>query len=141
MQTLEPEPSGVIHTNQTRAVCMRKMTCEVSLSTNPGNVTVSLRNVQEISSDGRTPRERRFGEPLSGPKNSCRIDHRVSCVCQKSSQHSTSFGKKVQPGIVVGDVVYAEVWKGDTVVADIEELQHLDARRHNANVVFVTKKW
>ena len=62
-------------------------------------------------------------------------------VCQKSSQHSTSFGKKVQPGIVVGDVVYAEVWKGDTVVADIEELQHLDARRHNANVVFLLKKW
>ena len=54
-------------------------------------------------------------------------------------------GKKVLPGIFVGYVQYAgSIWKGDIVVADIEELENLDAseihaRRLNAKEVIMPK--
>ena len=38
------------------------------------------------------------------------------------------FGKKVLPGLFLGYALYAErIWKGDILVADIEELETMDA--------------
>ena len=51
------------------------------------------------------------------------------------------FGKKVLPGIYLGYVLHAgRIWKGDILVADIEELEQMDAselyaRRLNAKAV------
>ena len=51
------------------------------------------------------------------------------------------FGPKVMPGIFFGFVLYAgRIWKGDIMVADIEELEEVDAselhaRRLNAKEV------
>ena len=56
------------------------------------------------------------------------------------------FGKKVFPGIFQGYVLIAVViWKGDILIADIEDLGKLDAseiysRRLNAKEVLITKK-
>ena len=51
------------------------------------------------------------------------------------------FGSKVLPGIFLGYALYAgRIWKGDIMVADIEELEEMDAselhaRRVNAKEV------
>ena len=38
------------------------------------------------------------------------------------------FGPKVLPGIFLGYALHAgRIWKGDILVADIEELEHMDA--------------
>ena len=53
--------------------------------------------------------------------------------------------KKVLPGIFVGYALYAGgIWNGDTLVADVEEIQNLDVsgikiRRLNAKEVLVPK--
>ena len=51
------------------------------------------------------------------------------------------FGTKVLPGIFLGSALHAgRIWKGDIMVADIEELEEMDAselyaRRLNAKEV------
>ena len=46
-----------------------------------------LRNVQVLLSDGRTPHERRFGEPFREPAIPFRIDDRVSSdLCQRPAR-------------------------------------------------------
>ena len=38
------------------------------------------------------------------------------------------FGKKVLPGLFLGYALYAEgIWKGDVLIADLEELETMDA--------------
>ena len=56
------------------------------------------------------------------------------------------FGKKVLTGIFLGyALILGEIWKGDILKADIEELEKLDAseiypRRLNAKEVLITHK-
>ena len=56
------------------------------------------------------------------------------------------FGKTVLPGIFLGYAFIAgRIWKGDILVADIEELEHMDAteihpRRKNAKEVSTPQK-
>ena len=56
------------------------------------------------------------------------------------------FGKKVLPGIFLGYALYAGgIWKGDIMVADIEELEKMDAvemnpRRINAKEVLISQE-
>ena len=43
------------------------------------------------------------------------------------------FGKKASPGIFLGYVLHAGgIWKGDILVADIEELEQMDASEIHA---------
>ena len=90
-----------------------------------------LRNVQDLLADGKTPYERRFGESFKGP--------------------IIPFGALVEylpisAGIFLGYAFIAGgIWKGDTLIADIEELEKLDAseiypRRLNAKEVLITRK-
>ena len=98
-----------------------------------------------LLSDGKTPHERRFGEPSKRPIipfGSMVVNHPISA---KDMSRLHQFGKKVLPGIFLGCLFYAgRMWKGDTPVTDIEELEMLDAseihaRRLNAREVITLK--
>ena len=62
------------------------------------------------------------------------------------SRESINFGKKVLPGLFLGYALYAGgIWKGDVRVADIEELETMDAseiyaKRLNAKEVIFPKE-
>ena len=92
-----------------------------------------LRNIQDLLS------ERRFGEPFQGP-----IIPFGAMVEDLSRLHQ--FGPKVLPGIFLGYVLSAgRIWKGDITVADLEELEKMDAseihaKRLNAKEVLTPKK-
>ena len=105
-----------------------------------------LRNIQDLLSDGKTPYERRFGKPFQGP-----IIPLVSLVeyypiSAKDQSRIHQFGKKVLPGLFLGYALYAGgIWKGDVLIADLEELETMDAseiycKRLNAKEVIFPKE-
>ena len=52
----------------------------------------------------------------------------ITLLLRKTSQESIKFGKKVLPGLFLGYALYAwGIWKGDILVADLEELETMDA--------------
>ena len=65
-------------------------------------------------------------------------DHLISA---KDQSRLHQFDSKILPGIILGYALYAGgIWKGDIMVADIEELEEMDAselhdRRPNAKEV------
>ena len=81
-----------------------------------------LRNIQDLPADGKTPYERRIGEPLKGsiiPFGAMVENHPISAKDQ-STIHQ--FGKKVAPGISPGyELVAGGIWKGDILRADLED--------------------
>ena len=82
-----------------------------------------LRNVTDLLSDGKTPHERRFGQPFKGPivPFGSLVEYHPISVKDQSRIHQ--FGKKVSPGLFLGYALYAgRIWKGDVLVADLEEL-------------------
>ena len=105
-----------------------------------------LRNIQDLLSDGKTPFERRFGEPFKGPTIpfGSLVEHYTISAKDQSRIHQ--FGKKVLPGLFLGYALYAGgLWKGDTMVADIEELETMDAseiyaKRLNATEVIFPRE-
>ena len=49
-------------------------------------------------------------------------------ITAKDQSRIHQFGKKVLPGLFLGYALYAgRIWKGDILVADIEELETMDA--------------
>ena len=104
-----------------------------------------LRNV-EIVSDGKTPYERRFGKPFKGPIIPFGSLVEYYPVSAKDQSRIHQFGKKVLPGMFLGYALYAGgIWKGDIMVADIEELEKMDAseiysKRLNAKEVIFLQK-
>ena len=105
-----------------------------------------LRNVTDSLSDGKTPYERRFGQPGEGqiiPFGSLVEYHPITT---KDQSRIHQFGKKVLPGLFLGYALYAGgVWKGDVLVADLEELETMDAseiysKRLNAKEVIFPKE-
>ena len=105
-----------------------------------------LRNIQDLLSDGKTPYERRFGETVKWPiiPFGAMIEYHPSSPKDQMRIHQ--FGKKVLPGLFLGYALYAErIWKGDILVADIEELETMDAseiysKRLNAKEVIFPKE-
>ena len=88
-----------------------------------------LRNIQGKLSDGKTPYERRFGRPCNGPV----IPFEYHPISAKDQSRLHQFGSKVLPGIFLGYALHAGgIWKGDMVVADIEELGEMDASELHA---------
>ena len=103
-------------------------------------------NVKDLLSDGKTPYERRFGQPFKGPIipfGSLVEYHPISAKVQPRIHQ---FGKKVLPGLFLGYALYAGgIWKGDVLVADLEELETMDAseiysKRLNAKEVIFPKE-
>ena len=83
-----------------------------------------LRNIKDLLSDGKTPRERQFEEPFQGP---------IIPFGARDLSRLHQFGKKVLPSFFLGNVLYAgRIWKGDILVADIEELEEMDASEIHA---------
>ena len=87
-----------------------------------------LRNITDLLSDGKTPYERRYGQPFEGPMipfGSLVEYHLYNC---EGSFKNPSIWKKVLPGLFLGYTLYAGgIWKGDVLIADLEELETMDA--------------
>ena len=86
------------------------------------------RNVTDLLSDGKTPYERRFGQPFKGPI--IPFGSLVEChpITAKDQPRIHQFGKKVLLGLFLGYALYVgEIWKDDVLIADLEELETMDA--------------
>ena len=66
-----------------------------------------LRNVTDLLSDGKTPYERRFGQPFEGPvvPFGSLVEYHPTIAKDQSRIHQ--FGKKVLPGLFLGHALYA----------------------------------
>ena len=105
-----------------------------------------LRNVTDLLSDGKTPYERRFGKPFGGPVIPFGSLVEYHPITAKDQSRFHQFGKKVLPGLFLGYALYAGgIWKGDVLIADLEELETMDAseiysKRLNAKEVIFPKQ-
>ena len=105
-----------------------------------------LRTSQDLLADGKTPYERRFGESIKGPiiPFGAQVEYLLTSEREKARIHQ--FGKKVLPGIFLGYALIAgRIWKENILIADIEELEKLDAseiypRKLSAKVLITQKK-
>ena len=96
----------------------------------PWNV-FHLRNVTDLFSDGKTPYERRFKQPFKRP-----------IIPFGSLVEYYQFGKKVLLGLFLGYALYAGgIWKGDVLVADLEELVTMDASEIYSKKDSMLKRW
>ena len=87
-----------------------------------------LRNVTDLLSDGKTPYERRFGKPFKGPTIPFGSLVEYYPISTKDQSRIHQFGKKVLPGLFLGYALYAVwIWKGELLIADLEELETMDA--------------
>ena len=105
-----------------------------------------LRNVSDLLSDGKTPYERRSGKPFKGPIIPFGSLVEYYPISAKDQPRIHQFGKKVLPGLFLGPALYeGEIWKGDVLVADLEELETMDAseiysKKLNAKEVIFPKQ-
>ena len=102
-----------------------------------------LRNVHDLLADGKTSCERRFGEPFKGPKIPCGVLVEYHPISTRDQMRIHRFGKKVLPGVLSG--IYIDLWEGDILIADLEDLEKLDAseiypRRINAKETMIRQK-
>ena len=112
----------------------------------PWSVTAICETFKISLSDGKTPHERRFGEPVKQPiiPFGSLVEYHPTTAKDQSRIHQ--FGKKVLPGLFLGYALYAGgIWKGDVLVADLEELETMDAsevysKRLNAKEVIFPKE-
>ena len=74
----------------------------------------------------KTSYERRFGEPFKGPI--IPFGSLVECCNSTAKDQSRihQFGKKISPGLFLDALHGGEIWKGDVLVADLEELETMD---------------
>ena len=92
------------------------------------NVTPICETSQIYCLMGKTPYERRFGQPFIRPiiPFGSLVEYH-SCNCEGQSRIH-QFGKKVLPGLFIGYALYAGgIWKGGILIADLEELETMDA--------------
>ena len=105
-----------------------------------------LRSVTDLFSDGKTPYERRFGQPFKGPIIPFGSLVEYHPITSKDQSRIHQFGKKVLPGLFLRYALYAGgIWKGDALIADLEELETMDAseiysKRLNAKDVIFPKQ-
>ena len=92
-----------------------------------------LRNIQDLLSDEKTPHERRFGAPFKGPVIPFGAVVEYHLVSAEDLSRLHQFSSKVLPGKFLGRALDAgRIWKGDILVADIEELEKMDASEIHA---------
>ena len=90
--------------------------------------------------------ERRFGKPCKGQIITFGSLVEYYPISAKDQSRIHQFGKKVLPGIFLGYALYAgRIWKDDVLIADIEELEAMDAseiysKRLNAKEVTFPKE-
>ena len=69
-----------------------------------------------------------FVQPFKGPiiPFGSLVEYQPFTAKDQSRIHQ--FGKKVLPGLILGYALYAGgIWKGDVLIADLEELETMDA--------------
>ena len=72
-----------------------------------------LRNIQDLLSDGKTPYERRLAKPFKGPIIPFGSLVEYYPISAKDQSRIHQFGKKVLPGLFLGNALYAGgIWKG-----------------------------
>ena len=77
------------------------------------NVTPICENVTDLLSDEKTPNERRFGQPFRGPIIPFCSLVEYYPISAKDQSKIHQFGKKVLPGLFLGNALYAGgIWKG-----------------------------
>ena len=92
---------------------------------------------------GKTPYERCFGQPFKGPIIPLGSLVEYQAITAKDQSRIHQFGKKILPGLFLGYALHAgRIWKGDVLIADLEELETMDAseiysRRLNAKEVIL----
>ena len=70
----------------------------------------------------------RFGKPFKGPTIPFGSLVEYHPITAKDQSTINQFGKKVLPGLFLGYALYAGgIWNGDVLVADLEELETMDA--------------
>ena len=95
---------------------------------------------------GRRPMKDVFGQPLKGPIIPFGSLVEYYPVTAKDQSRIHQFGRKVLPGLFLGYALYAGgIWKGDVLIADLEELETMDAseiysKRPNAKEVIFPKQ-
>ena len=80
--------------------------------------------LRNLLAEGKTPCERRFGEPFKGPiiTFGAMVDYHPFSPKDQAIIHQ--FGKKVSPGIFHGyELIAGENWKGNVLVADLDDLE------------------
>ena len=89
---------------------------------------IYLRNIQDLLSDGKTPYERRFGENFKGPIIPFRSLVEYFAISAKDQSRIHQFWKESLTWIVPW-IRSVRGWKleSDIMVADIEELETMDA--------------
>ena len=94
----------------------------------PLNVSPYLRNVTDLLSDGKTPYERRFGQPFKGPCIPFGSLVEYYPITAKDQSRIHQFGKKIFSQFFLEYTLYAEgIWQGDVLVGDLAELETMDA--------------
>ena len=94
----------------------------------------------------KAPYERRVGEPFLGPIIPFGSLVEYYPISAKDQSRIHQFGKKVLLGLFLGYSLYAGgIWKGDVLIADLGELETMDAseiysKRLNAKKVIFPKQ-
>ena len=86
------------------------------------NVTPICETSQIYYLMGRRP------QPFKGPIIPCGSMVEYHPITAKDKSRIHQFGKKVLPGLFLVYALYAgRIWKGDVLIADLEELETMDA--------------
>ena len=89
---------------------------------------ICLRNVTDLLSDGKTPNERRFGQPCEGPFIPFGSWVEYHPITAKDQSRIHQFGRKSYLECSLHTLCSREgIWKGDVLIADLEELETMDA--------------
>ena len=110
-----------------------------------GIFTPYLRNVTDLLSDGKTPDERGFGQPFKGPIIPFGSLVEYDPITAKEQSRILQLGEKVLLDCASDTHCTRENWKGEVLVADLEELETMDAsdiysKRLNAKEVIFPKE-
>ena len=83
-----------------------------------------LRNIQDLLSDVKTPYERRFGMPFDGPVTPSGAMVEYHHISAKDPIWTASvWSKSPARKILRLCIVRGRIWKGDIMIADIEEVE------------------
>ena len=96
-----------------------------------------LRNVTDLLSDGKTPNERRFGQPSGGPIFPFGSLVEYHPITAKDQSRIHQFGKKVLPGLFLGYCTRVDFGRVTYLLQTFEELETMDA----SEIYSKMRKW